>query len=127
MKEYLGSTYILEMLLLMYFIHNKMCDEHYYEPKLWDAKRGGFSHWLLKSERDIFVSRVKLLGGSIPKAKELGWVVIGFGNVPKSWALFSIKHETKVVMNLNIQQKVRTWSKGYQEFKHMTKVFVSTP
>jgi hypothetical protein len=33
MKEYLGSTHILEMFLLMYFIHNKMCDEHYYEPK----------------------------------------------------------------------------------------------
>lgn len=39
-------------------------------------------------------------------------MVIGFGpkfgNVPKSWALFIIKHEMKVIMNLNIQQKGRT-------------------
>ncbi len=33
MKEYLGSTYNMEMLLLMYFIYNKICDKHYYEPK----------------------------------------------------------------------------------------------
>jgi hypothetical protein len=121
----------LEMLLLMYFIHNKIYDEHYYEPKSWDAKGGGFSHWLPKNERDIILCRVKLLGGRIPKAKELGWVVIGFGpkfgNVPKPWALLIIKHETKVIMNLNIQQKERTWSKIYHEFKHMTKVLISTP
>ncbi len=57
-------------------------------------------------------------------------MVIGFspkfGNVPKSWALF-IKHEMKVIPNLNIQQKGRTRSKGYHEFKPMTKVFISTP